>query len=139
MISFERFDPSKHYDLVSKWWISAKWPVVPLTHLSQMGIIACFDNEPKAAAWIYQTDSAFCLLEWIVASPEIRREKRTEVLSALIEKAKEVSNAMGFKTIFMNARHETLISRLKKHDFQIADVQTTNLTFNIGGETCQKA
>jgi hypothetical protein len=133
MISFDLFTPEKHYDLVSDWWKFHGWNVLPLTHLSQTGIVVNFDGIPSAAAWIYRTDSAFCLLEWIVASPEIRREKRTEVLNALISKSKEVAKNMGFKSIFVTARHESLISRLTQNEFQVCDTGMKNLIFNIGG------
>jgi hypothetical protein len=133
MISFESFDPQKHYEEIAKWWSTQNWDPIPPSHLSKTGIVCTLNSKPAAACWIYMTDSAFCLIEWIVADPAIRKQARHEVLNSLIEKANEVAKAMGFATAFMTVRSEALISRLKKNGFVIGDKGMTNLTRNLQG------
>lgn len=124
-----------HYEIVSSWWKQHNWPVIPLSHLPQLGFVSFIDDIAAAAGWLYQTDSAFCIFEWIVVNPEIRREKRTLALNALIKKAKEAAKVMEFETIFMSVRHAPLVSRLEKHGFVPRDQHMTNLVYsNLGSK-----
>jgi hypothetical protein len=126
MISVDEFQTAKHYEMVCKWWEAQSWPIIPLSHLPQTGIIVSFEGSPSAVAWIYKTDSAFCLLEWITANPEIRREKRSSVLSALISSSKMIAKAMGFQSIFMSIKNQSLAKRIEPHGFAATDQGMTN-------------
>lgn len=129
----EFFRPDDHYEEICQWWRAQDWPVIPLNHLPQIGFLIFSDEEPAAAGWIYQTDSAFCLFEWIVANPKVRRERRAEALEALIEAGKSAAKEMGFGVIFISARSQPLISRLKRHGFGSEDANMTNLIFSFQG------
>ncbi len=131
MISVELFNPDKHYEAVCGWWTAQKWPTVPLSHLSGTGIVVSHDGKPAAAAWIYKTDSAYCLLEWIVASPEVRREARASALSALISSAKVAAQLMGFRSMFMTIKHESLAKRIRAQGFVATDSGMTNHVCDI--------
>lgn len=133
MTTVELFSPEKHYVSVSSWWIAQKWPVIPLSHLPRFGIVVSDGPTPAAAGWIYQTDSAFCIFEWIVANPEIRGDPRDRALSLLIDEAKSAAKAMGFSTIFMSVRNQSLLKRLRDRGFTADDVNMTNLTLDLKG------
>lgn len=132
-LSFETFIPELHYEMLSNWWLGHNWPSPPVSHLPTYGIISNLNGKPSAAGFIYQTDSAFCLFEWIIVNPEVRRAERSEAISGLIEKAKEVARELGFQTIFMSVKSESLIGRLAKHGFQINDRSMADLTFHLQG------
>lgn len=132
MIDIESFDPKKHYLEVSKWWSFHKWPSVPVSHLSQSGLIVYVNKKPAACAWIYKTDSAFCLLEFLVANPEVRKEERTMAISSLISCAKMVAKKMGFLSMFTSIKHESLAHRLKMHGFNPSDEGMTNYICELG-------
>jgi hypothetical protein len=133
MTSVELFNPEKHYEHVAKWWTEQNWPVMPLTHLPQTGIMVSYDGAPAACAWIYKTDSAICWLEWIVASPLIRHEERANVLSVLISSATMAARLMGFQSIFTSSKNQSLEARLKGHGFTPTDQGVTQHVCDISG------
>jgi hypothetical protein len=126
MIAIERFQAEKHYETVSAWWAAAKWPAVPLSHLPQTGVVVTLEGKPAAATWIYKTDSALCWVEWIVADPKVRRMKRDAVLSVLISAARELAREMGFRSIFMSIKHESLARRIEAQGFMATESGMTN-------------
>lgn len=131
MITLELFNPHKHYEVICEWWKSHEWPVIPLSHLPLTGLVVYSDGTPSAAGFIYKTDSAFCLFEYIVANPEVRKDARASALSALISSAKILSKTMGFQTIFMSIRNASLGSRLEKQGFISTDQNMTNYICNL--------
>ncbi len=132
-ITVEQFIPEKHYEGICSWWKEHNWPIIPLTHLSYLGFVSVINGTPAAAAWLYQTDSAFCLLEWMVVNPKIRRQARTTAISAVIQEVKIAAEHMGFKTIFMNSKSGPLIRRLEAHGFSAAEHGMINLVLDLNG------
>lgn len=127
LISVELFQADKHYAAVAKWWTEQGWPVLPLTHLSGTGVVVSNNGAPVAATWIYKTDSAICWIEWIVASPEIRHELRSNVLSVLLSSATMLAKSMGFQSIFTSTNKHSLESRLTSHGFKATDRGVTQM------------
>lgn len=117
MISFEIFDPSKHYSEIYQWWVEQNWSPIPITHLPTTGIVVYSDDKMACAAWIYKTDSAFCIFDWFVANPKIRKKERSDCLNYLIDTGKTIANKMGFRSIYITTKNESLISRLEKNKF----------------------
>lgn len=137
MISFEYFQAKKHYETVCKWWQAHGWDAVPEDHLSKNGIVVYHGDVPACAAWIYQTDSAFALLEWVIANPEVRKAARHDSLNFLLKSCLEGAQKLGFKTIFTTARNESLMTRMTKNGFQITDKGMTNLIAPLRGDVWQ--
>lgn len=129
--ALERFNPAEHYGVICEWWTAQKWSPVPLSHLPQTGLVVVLDGRPAAAAWIYKTDSAFCWLEWIVADPSVRREARTSALSVLISGARVLAQSMGFQSIFMSIRNQSLGKRLEVQGFSVTDLGMTNYVCDL--------
>lgn len=121
------FDLIKDWPDVCYWWQAQDWPVIPRDHLSTMGFIGEINGKKAVAAWVYTTNSAFCLLEYIVINPEIRREERKAVFDHFINDMIEYTKGLGFKTVFLTTKSEGLISRLTKHEFQTTDIGMKNL------------
>jgi hypothetical protein len=133
MITVGLFEPKTHYEAASKWWTDQKWPVLPLSHLPATGVVVSLRGAPAAAGWIYKTDSAFCLLEWIVADPSVRGEDRDAVLSVLISSAKTLAQVQGFQMIYMSIRNESLAKRLEANGFERQDEGMTSFICNLSG------
>jgi hypothetical protein len=131
MISVEFFKPESHYETVAAWWKAQDWPVIPLSHLSQTGILVMSNGKPAACAWLYKSDSALCWLEWIVASPEVRREERASVLSVLLSTAKLLAQTMGFQSIFISIRNQSLAQRLEAQGFKPTEGGMTNYVCDL--------
>lgn len=121
------FDLIKDMPDVHNWWEDQGWPQVPLNHLSTDGWIGEINGKKAVAAWVYHTNSAFCLLEFIVVNPEIRRAERAEAISKFIDYMVEYTRGLNFKTMFLTVKNESLISRLEKKGFQVSDRGMSNL------------
>jgi hypothetical protein len=134
MTEGQLFNPKDHYALVTAWWKAAGWPVLPLTHLSDIGQMVYVNGKPAVAGWIFQSDSAWCFFEFIIANPEIRNEERKEAFDHLFSWAKFAAEAMGFKNILSMVSNESLIERLVENGFAVTDKNMTNLVFVVGGK-----
>lgn len=130
-VSVRQFDPGQHYEAVCSWWKAEQWPGVPLDHLPELGFVSYVDEQPAAAGWIYRTDSAFCLFEFVVANPDVRGEPRGLALAALTEEAIKAALAFDFKTIFTSVSNPSLICRLEAKGFSQADRGMTNLICQV--------
>lgn len=128
------FNKLTHYEIVKKWWAAHEWNVIPPRYLPLHGFIVFDDETPICAAWIYRTDSLFALLEYVVANPEVKGERRAKGLDMLIASAKYKAHELGHKSIFMSTDHELLIKRLKKHGFDEQNKGMSHLFCNLGKE-----
>jgi len=126
-INVRSFDFIQDYAEVSGWWEAQGWPVIPLDHLSTDGWIGEINGKKAVAAWVYHTNSAFCLLEFIVVNPEVRREERKAVMDQFINSMVEYTKGLGFKTLFLTTKSQGLISRLEGQNFQVTDKGMTNI------------
>lgn len=133
MIAVELFKPEAHYEIAAKWWAAQSWPVIPLTHLPKTGVVVSCDGKPAACAWIYKTDSAICWVEWIVADPDVRHEKRAAVLSTLISAAKMTAELMGYQSAFMTIKNQSLAGRIEAHGFKTTEQGMTNYICDLSG------
>lgn len=132
-VRVDRFEANKHYDTVKAWWAEQQWPTIPLSHLSEQGFVSYVDDVPAAAGWLYMTDSAFAIFEFLVANPEVRREPRAKAIEALIEKVKANADGLGFTSIFMSVTNQSLVKRLEARGFKVTDKNMTNLIHNTQG------
>lgn len=131
MIRYELFKIESHYEEISKWWAAQRWSVVPLSHLPEIGIVVYQGEKMACAAWIYKTDSAFCILDMFVANPEIRKDERNESINYLFDVSKNIIKELGFQSIYTMTSHSSLISRLEKNGFVANDSNMSSLIFNI--------
>lgn len=126
-----KFDPVLHYEILGEWWRAAGWPIVSLDHLPG-GYVVINRDMPVCAGFVYFTGTAFCLFEWIVASPTAGLKERAQALDVLISGVKLLVNQAGVKTIFMSMKHDGLIAKLvNDHGFRMTDQAMTNLTGSV--------
>lgn len=131
MIQFEFFNPSKHYVEICNWWVAQGWEPIKMDHLPLNGVVVYVGDVMACAAFVYKTDSAFCLLDWIVANPLVRRQERTDSLNMLFEAAQMIAKELGFKTIFTTTKNSALVSRMETNGFEIQGEKMTNLIFKV--------
>lgn len=130
-MTFGSFSTRQHYEDIASWWRAQNWPEVPLSHLPPVGFGAIISSKPVCAGFLYINGTALSNFEWIVASPELRREKRTEALNLLFEGIKGAARQAGVESIFLSTRHQSLITRLEKHGFQQTDLNMTNMIARV--------
>jgi hypothetical protein len=128
-----QFIAETHYPSVKEWWLTQDWSVIPLSHLSKNGVIVFDGDLPIVAGWLFETDSAFCLMEFIVANPGVRGPKRDEAIALLFETLKKMAKVRGFKSVFTMSKNDSLSRRLKSSGFNEVDSGVRNFMFNCGG------
>lgn len=124
----EPFDEQKHYKTICEWWKWWKWPELPLESLPKTGLVACVDESPVCAGWVYRTDSNICWMEWIISNPQAGKAERHAAIELLLDALTESAELMGYKVIFTSARNQHLIRRLNGRGFAVTDREMTNLT-----------
>jgi hypothetical protein len=109
-----RFFTSEDYPMICKWWVDHRHDAVALECLSKTGIIV----NDICAGFLFKTDSAVALMEYIVSDPQSEKEFRRESLDHLIELLVSEAKKSGFSVIFTSFESIALCERLKsKHDF----------------------
>lgn len=121
------FIPEKDYSMLVEWWKAQGWGPVPLSHLSPNGIVAEIAEAPVAAGFVYRTDSAVAVLEYIVTDPKISSSMRSAGLDQVLTAATQLVKGMGFQALFMACGDKGLAKRMEKHEFTVIGSDVVNL------------
>jgi len=116
------YRPEDH-EVIAEWWKGHGWPVIPPPMLPRTGIIV----DGYCAGFLYRTDSAVAIFEWIVANPASDKIERAKALDTLIEAALAEAKSMGAVAVFTMAKHPKLLSRYEQHGFQRTDEGMTHM------------
>lgn len=127
-----RLYESKDYELLRGMWDSWKRNVhknsFPMEEfLPKTGVIVELEGDVLAFGFLYKTDSAFCLFEWISVNKAASREDRDKALDLLTETISKIARDEGFGVLFNTCVSDHLVKRLEKHDFVVCDTGMTNL------------
>jgi len=120
------------WETLLKWWDS--WPdwTAPskdfLPDNGTGGIMVEKNNKPIVAGFIYETNSASVLLEWIVSDPEYRDNDRREAVELLITEAEKSTKALGYNYMFTIGRNKRLIETHKKLGWFVDDKPSYEIT-----------
>lgn len=101
--------------------------MIPLDYLSENGFIAEVSGEPAAAGFIYRTDSAVAVFEYVVTNPKLTSSMRSAALNLLITYATEFARGLGFKAVFMACGSKSLAERMADHGFTVIGSEVFNL------------
>lgn len=115
------------YEALKGWWSAQKWEAPPLECLPTVG----FMIEDVCAGFLYQTDSAFSWLEFVIANPDTDKKVRSEALDLVINALTKASKELGYKAIYTTLNHPKLIERYQKHGFMKTDEGITALVRSI--------
>jgi hypothetical protein len=120
------------WSTLTKWWSS--WPgwTSPsrdfLPENGTGGLMIEKDGVPIVAGFIYETNSASVLLEWIVSDPEYRDGDRKEAVELLITEAEEFTKLLGYHYMFTIGRSKQLIETHKKLGWSVDDKPSHEIT-----------
>lgn len=112
----------KDYDVISSWWKSYKFPVIPREALPKNGFII----DETCAGFIYSTDSSISWLEFVVANPSLSKEERKQGLQKLLLGLTGLAKELGYSIIFSSVNHSSLMERYKEVGFEQSDTNMTN-------------
>ena len=123
-LNVRRLKDSDWETLVS-WWDSwPEWVNPPKDFLPQDGtggLMVEKNDKPIVACFLYFTNSAGVLLEWIVSDPDYKQKDRNKAIELLILAAENVCKESGKKYMFSIGRNESLINTHKKMGWSIND------------------
>ena len=120
------------WDTLTSWWDA--WPdwTNPskdfLPENGTGGIMIEKDNIPIVAGFIYATNSASVLLEWIISNPNYRDRDRKKAIEMLITEAEELTKKMGYKYMFTIGRNKHLIETHRKLGWFVDDKPSHEIT-----------
>lgn len=120
------FTPADYAEVAS-WWEAQGWPVIPPEMLPGTGVVV----PGLAAGFLYKTDSAIAILEFVVANPASDKMERRAALDAVIEALLAYAALVGARAVFTSCQHPSLLARYQNHGFQITDTGMTNLIRRI--------
>jgi hypothetical protein len=105
------------YEMVCKWWKDWNWPIMAMNFLPTTGLIVSNEEKNLCAAWLYITDSDFCIIDWFISNKKASKEERKGSVEFLIEKLSEKAKDFGFKTIFTWTKNQILIKKLENFGY----------------------
>lgn len=113
------------YKEICEWWKEHKWPVIDTASLSKNGFIVN-DNENLLAGWVYSTDSNIVWVEFIVANPKIKGERRDQAFDLFFKEVRKFCKENNYSFMFTSVQHPKLMTRLEKTGFNKTDDNMTN-------------
>jgi len=123
------------WDTLVSWWDAwPSWVNPPKDFLPDNGtggLIIEKNNIPIVAGFLYFTNSAAVLLEWIISNPKYKEKDRKEAIETLIESAEIFCKNNNKKYIFSIGRNKSLINIHKKLNWHIDEKPSYEITKNI--------
>lgn len=116
--------------MVAEWFIAHDWLPLPPKTLPSTGFIAEYDGVPAAAVWLYRTDSAMSVMEWLVTNKQVSATGRHESINALLQTVITTAKELGCDIIFTSCNNEGLIRRYEGVGFKTTETGMTNLVFS---------
>ena len=111
------------WDTLVSWWDAwPSWVNPPKDFLPDNGtggLIIEKNNIPIVAGFLYFTNSAAVLLEWIISNPKYKEKDRKEAIETLIESAEIFCKNNNKKYMFSIGRNKSLINIHKKLNWSI--------------------
>lgn len=121
----------KDYPIVESWWEKHGAFPLSLEYYSKTGIIV-EGTVPLCAGWLYDTDSAICVFEFVVCNPDAPREERNKGLNELIKHIIKLAQKRNYKLIYSSVKGEKYIKRLMEQGFVEVDKEQTHCFYKIG-------
>lgn len=120
------------YDTLVDWWNYYSFPPPAKEFLpdnGECGMMIVDENGVEyCAGFIYETNSKACLIELIVANPDIKdKEIRKETLIKLINDLTYLAYDWGYRWIFTSVKHPSLIQRYVECGFQVGTEGSTEM------------
>lgn len=126
-----QFSFLKDYPVISLWWEIHASYTPPAKYLSPNGIMVEVDGAPVACGFMYNTDAAICVFEFVVSDPRASKEARDMALDLLIMAAIQWAKAKKYGMIYTSVGMAKYIQRLEQHGFVRADANQQHMLKEI--------
>jgi hypothetical protein len=132
---FTRSLNENDWDTLVEWWDEwPDWTTPPREFLPDNGtggLMVEKDGLPIVAGFIYETNSAGALFEWVVSNPKYRESDRRDAIEKLINDAESTMKTMGYKHIFSIGRSKSLMNIHKKLGWHVDKKPSHEIIKNI--------
>jgi hypothetical protein len=121
------------YEELKRWWDYWKFPTPAISALPKYdeeittGLMVYNGDLNICAGYLYETNSALCWVEFIVANPNSNKEDRGECLDKLIQEFTIEAQSLGFGAIFASIKHPSLLNRYIKAGYTLGTTNTNEL------------
>lgn len=124
-----RYDPDADYPLFVHWMKGYGLEPLPAVALPKIGFVVVNGGVDVAMAFLYQTDSALCHIEWVVRDPKAPVAIARGAVEFCVNSLCSFAASLGYRLAFMSTRHKALINKLtSRAGFEIMeDSSMTNL------------
>lgn len=129
MVKARKFDLSKDYDTICKWWKEHGSYAPMREHLPPTGIMVENNEKPVCAGFLYNTDAKICVMEFLISDSKASKEDRDSGLSCLIQILRDLALERGYTAIYNSTGIVKFISRLKEAGFVEADKNQTHMLY----------
>ena len=123
------------WDTLVSWWDAwPSWVNPPKDFLPDNGtggLIIEKNNIPIVAGFLYFTNSAAVLLEWIISNPKYKEKDKKEAIETLIKSAEIFCKNNNKKYMFSIGRNKSLINIHKKLNWSIDEKASYEITKQI--------
>ena len=109
----ERFDHNKHFVNIATWYYQWGLKIPQQEYMPECGWVI----DDKMAAFIVQTDTLYCFLEYLISDPKTNKRKRKEMSKKLLDFMVIEAKNLGYKKIIVTATHPGTLSILDENEF----------------------
>ena len=118
-MNLTEFKPEQ-YETVAQWWEKHGWHSVPKEFLSKTGLMIYDEDTPRAAIWLYRTDSPVMMAEWLVVNPDNTPRQSYAAIKELLTNVKLIADAQGaYLMTFL--QNDSLIKNFQKQGFHVEE------------------
>jgi hypothetical protein len=112
-----RWTEESDYTELCAWWKAFRFPApqqMMLPDMGASGFMVSKDGVNICAGFLYYTNSAFALFEYVVSNFEYKSKDRTDALKLLYKTAEIQATREGCKLLFSTVKNPHLIKNMKE-------------------------
>jgi hypothetical protein len=118
-------DFDKYYPIIKLWWEERNWTSIQPEFLSTRGIIIKDKERYVCAAWLYTTDSAYGVINWVITNNISKPKQKRECLKFMFKVLEKYAKHLNILAIYMVMETRSLKNLLKKEGFSTASNNIT--------------
>lgn len=112
-------DYKKYYPTLKSWWEGkgGAWQSINPFLLSSRGMIVKKDDKYICAAWLYTTDSAYGVINWVITNNDSDPKTKKKCIEFMLNKLEEYAKFIGIGMIYMAMETRSLKKVLENQGF----------------------
>ena len=109
----ERFDNNKHFVNIATWYYQWGLKIPQQEFMPKYGWVI----DDNMAAFIVQTDTLYCFLEYLISNPKSTKLERKELSKKLLDYMVIEAKKLGYQKIIVTATHPGTLAILDNNEF----------------------